>query len=139
VFDSVLAGDYQVVAAQNGIPLDEPPRITVQPGGRMFGPKVQGQSYVMTIQRGMRLEAFVSCGGYRIADATVQMQASDRVKLTQFKLNTDFNGRAEFPHLTPGVWLIDVFKDDFQRTTRQITIKDGETPAPLQVNLVRLR
>lgn len=140
VFDSVLAGDYDLVTAIGGVPLEAPQRITVQPGGRLFGSKVQGQSHTLTVPRGLPLEIFVSTtAGYRIPDARVHLQASDRIKLTQFDVTTDYNGRVEVPRLAPGVWQIDVYKDDHQRTTKQITIKDGEPPTPLQFTLTRLR
>jgi len=93
----------------------------------------------MTIERGQALEVFALCGGYRVADVKVHLQATDRLKLTQLEAVTDYNGRAEFPHLTPGVWQIDFIKDDFQRATRQITIKDGQPPVPVEGKLVRLR
>ena len=140
VFESVLAGDYDLVTALGGVPLEAPQRITVQPGGRLFGSKVQGQSHTSIVPRGMPLEIFVSTtAGYRVADARVHLQASDRIKLTQFDVTTDYNGRVEIPRLTPGIWQIDVFKDDHQRTTKQITIKENEPPTPLQFTLTRLR
>jgi hypothetical protein len=139
IFESVLSGDYQVVTGQKGLPLAQPEVVTVQPGGQMFGNKVQGQNHTMTVERGQPLEVFALCGGYRVADVKVRLQASDRIKLTQLEATTDYNGRAEFPHLTPGVWQVDFIKDDFQRATRQITIKDGQPPAPLEGKLVRLR
>lgn len=138
-FEQVLAGDYQIVTGQQGLPLAAPEVINVQPSARMFGSKVQAQSYSMTIERGQALEVFALCGGYRVADVKVRLQATDRLKLTQLEAMTDYNGRAEFPHLTPGVWQIDFIKDDFQRATRQITIKDGQPPVPVEGKLVRLR
>lgn len=139
LFDNVLSGDYQIVTAQKGMQLAAPEIISVQPGGRMFGSKVQGQSYTVTVERGQALEIFALCGGYRVADVKILLQATDRLKLTQLEAKTDYNGRAEFPHLTPGVWQIDFIKDDFQRATRQITIKDGQPPPPVEGKLVRLR
>lgn len=140
VFASVLAGDYNLVTAIGGVPLEAPTLITVQPGGRLFGSKVQGQSHTLTVPRGLPLEIFVSNqAGYRVPDARLHLQATDRVKLTQFDVTTDDNGRVELPRLTPGLWQIDVYKDDHQRTTKQITIKENEPPPPLQFTLTRLR
>lgn len=139
VFDSVLAGDYEIRASEHGVPLGENQVITVQPGGRMFGPKVQGQGFAMTIDRGVPLEIEVVCAGYGVPDAKVLLQASDRVKLTQYELPTGFNGRATFQHLPPGLWQIDVVKDDYSRRTAQITLKAGEPPPPLRIDVVRLR
>ncbi|MCC7061717.1 MAG: carboxypeptidase regulatory-like domain-containing protein [Planctomycetes bacterium] len=141
LFEQVLSGDYQVVTGQKGLPLATPEVINVQPGATMtrLGNTVQAQCYSMTIERGQALEVFALCGGYRVADVKVHLQATDRLKLTQLEAVTDYNGRAEFPHLTPGVWQIDFIKDDFQRATRQITIKDGQPPVPVEGKLVRLR
>lgn len=138
VFDSVLEGEYDVVAQQNGAQIGDRQRILVQQGLPVRD-KVQGQSHLMTLPRGVPLEVFVSTpSGYRVADALVRVQ-SDRVQLQQFEAHTDFNGRVLFPHLTPGVWLVDVRKDDHQPTTSQITIKDREAPPPKHTTLVRLR
>ena len=139
VFDSVLSGDYQVVTGQKGMPLAEPDMVTVQQASRMYGPKVRGQGYVVTVPRGMPLQFSVGYRGYGIADAKIKMQASDKIKLTVLEAVTDFSGRADFPHLTPGIWQIDVTKDNYQITTKQITIKDGELPPIAQIELRPIR
>ena len=139
VFENVLSGDYQIITGQNGMPLGPPETIHVGPGERLYGPKVQGQSYVVTVPRGQPLQVSVSCGGYGAADARIKLTASDRTKLTVLEAVSDYSGRAEFPHLTPGVWLIEVLKDNHEPRTRQITIKDGEPPPVEQVVLFRKR
>ncbi len=140
IYESALAGDYAVHVFQNGQPLGEPQTVTVQPGGRLYQTRVQGQGQVVTIPRGQPLEVFVVDGnGYGIPDARVQLQATDKVRLTQLDLTTDAGGIARFPYLTPGVWQIDVTKDGCQPRFRQITVQD-RTPIPRQeLNLVRLR
>jgi len=140
VFDSVLKGDYQIITGQQGMPLAEPETITVHPGTRMYGPKVQGQGHVVTVQRGMKKQFSVTTPtGYGVADAKIQLTASDRTRLTVLEAVTDFNGRAEFPHLTPGVWLMNVVKDHHEPRTKQFTIKDGELPPVEEIKLVRVR
>ena len=139
VFENVLSGDYQIITGQQGMPLGPPEKVTVQPGDRLYGPKVQGQSYVVTVPRGQPLQFSVTCRGYGLADARIKLIASDRTKLTVLEAVSDYSGRAEFPHLTPGVWQIDVVKDNYQLKTRQITIKDGVPPPVEQVVLFRKR
>lgn len=139
VFESVLAGEYDLVSTQQGLPLCPPERVTIQPGARRYGNKIQGQGYTLDIQRGMALEIMVSRVGYGIADAAVKLQALDRTQLLVLEAATDFAGRVTFPHLTPGRWMVTVIKADHDPWTRPITIKDGELPPRLEVGLKRLR
>ncbi len=74
-----------------------------------------------------------------IAEATVKATATDRPRLTEVELPTDFGGNVKFEHLPPGRWQIDVFKDGFQRTHRIVTLRDGEPTNPVEFQLVRLR
>lgn len=139
VFENVLKGDYQASAIENGVPIGQPQVVRVQADGRMYGPKVQGQGFVLTLERGVPLEVEVTSNGYGIADALVQLQASDRVQLKQLELPTGYNGRAMFPHLPPGLWQIEVVKDGYTRRTKQITVKANEPPPLERFDVVRLR
>jgi hypothetical protein len=140
VFESVLAGDYQVRMAQDHSPLDESQLITVEAGNRMYGNKVQGQSHVVTLARGQALSILVTQGpSFGLEGAHVRLMPTDRHRLIQLEDVTDYAGNVRFPRLQPGVWQIDVWKDNYERRTRQITIKEGEAPPQLQVQLVRLR
>ncbi|HEX5052775.1 MAG TPA: carboxypeptidase-like regulatory domain-containing protein, partial [Planctomycetota bacterium] len=81
VFESVLAGDYQVTVSQDGQPLTEVQTITVQPGNRSFGTKVQGQGYTITVPRGVPLQVQVNDPrGYGVADVELTATASDKIK-----------------------------------------------------------
>ncbi|MCB9879906.1 MAG: carboxypeptidase regulatory-like domain-containing protein [Planctomycetes bacterium] len=132
IFDSVLGGDYQVMVLQNGQPLGEVQTITVQTGVRLYQNRIQGQGQTLTIPRGMPLEVRVhDPRGYGIPDARIRIQATDRLRLTQFDATSDADGRVTFPYLTPGVWQIDVTKDRYQTRAKQITVKD-RTPIDLQ-------
>lgn len=140
VFEDVLAGDYELHANIQGQPIGEVQVVTVQPGFSLSPTSVRGQGHTVTIPRGVPLEVRVSdAAGYGLADVTITATATDRLKLTVVELRTDWSGKANFGHLTPGVWQIDVVKDGHQRNSRQITIRDGEVPAPLEFALVRLR
>jgi len=140
VFDAVLAGDYQVRLAQDQSPLDESQLITVEAGTRMYGNKVQGQSHVVTLARGQPLSVLVTQGpSFGLEGAHVRLMPTDRHRLIQLEDVTDYAGNVRFPRLQPGVWQIDIWKDNYERRTRQITIKEGEDPPQLQVQLVRLR
>jgi hypothetical protein len=140
VFEKVLAGDYQAWAGPANMPLDQPRTITVQPGGRLYGARVQAQGETLVVRRGVPVEVMaVDPHGYGVADATVKVVATDRVRLTHFEAVTDASGRATFPSLTPGVWQIDVGKADHQTATVQLTIKEGAPPPRQDVRLVRLR
>ncbi|HLQ36810.1 MAG TPA: carboxypeptidase-like regulatory domain-containing protein [Planctomycetota bacterium] len=139
VFDSVLAGDYRVYAGAVDRPLAEPVEITVHPALHIYrNGQVQSQGTTIVVPRGVPLQLLVvDASGYGIADATVQLQATDRIKLTQVDGRTDFGGRCSFPHLVPGTWQIEVIKDGFQRRTSQVTLKDGDTPPEQTLQLHR--
>lgn len=142
VFEDVLAGDYLVHVTEAGQPLLEPEKINVQPGTRATTTRVQTQGHTVSIARGLSLPVRVAdTSGYGLADVTVSATATDRVKLTVVspEQTTDYGGNIVLRHLTPGTWQIDVHKADFQRCTRTVTIKANEPPAPLDLQLVRLR
>jgi hypothetical protein len=143
VFESVLAGDYQIYVGHPSQPLIPPETVTVQIAGRTFGPagQVQSQGRSLTVPRGVPLPVLVKDTnfGYGIADATVKLTATDKVKLLVLEATTDVRGIASFPHLLPGSWQIDVFKDDYSRRSGQITIKDRELPPQQEFTLARLR
>ncbi|MBX3461688.1 MAG: carboxypeptidase regulatory-like domain-containing protein [Planctomycetes bacterium] len=141
VFEDVLAGDYQVRTSVGGQPVGEMQTLTVQPGlGSFQGSAVRGQGHTLTIPRGVPLVVDVAdAAGYGVAEALVKATATDRIKLTELEATTDYGGKARFPHLTPGVWQIDVSKDGFQRSHRLVTIQAGQEPPAQQVQLVRLR
>ena len=105
---------------------------TRQTGVRLYQNRIQGQGQTLTIPRGMPLEVRVhDPRGYGIPDARIRIQATDRLRLTQFDATSDADGRVTFPYLTPGVWQIDVTKDRYQTRAKQITVKD-RTPIDLQ-------
>jgi hypothetical protein len=140
LFEDVLSGDYQVTVSQGTQPIGEARLVHVEAGARMFRDKVQGQGQVVTIPRGVAMVVQVTdARGYGLADAHIRMQASDRVKLTVVEATTDSSGRAEFPYLVAGTWQMDVEKQDFQRRTRQVSIRPDVPPDPQQVQLVRIR
>ncbi|MBL9079898.1 MAG: carboxypeptidase regulatory-like domain-containing protein [Planctomycetes bacterium] len=140
VFEDVLAGDYDVHTSIGGQKIGEPQRLSVQPGHTTFQASVRGQGHTLTIPRGIALAVRVhDTIGYGIAEATVKATATDRPRLTEVELPTDFGGNVKFEHLPPGRWQIDVFKDGFQRTHRIVTLRDGEPTNPVEFQLVRLR
>ncbi|MCA8952010.1 MAG: carboxypeptidase regulatory-like domain-containing protein [Planctomycetes bacterium] len=140
VFENVLAGDYQLYAGQQGMQLCEPKIVTVQSEARVYGDKVQAQGETLVIERGVPLQLTVSNrGGYAIPDANVKLQATDRIQLVVVDAVTDGAGRVEFPHVTPGKWMLTITKQDHQPWTRQITITDGQLPELVDARLTRLR
>lgn len=140
VFEDVLAGDYKIQVAQSGQVLIEPQVVSVQPGPRLVSSRIQSQGHTVTIPRGVALPIRIAdVRGYGLADVAVSATAADKVKLTVLEAVTDLGGNVVFPHLTPGVWQIDVLKMDYQRGTRMVTIKPGEIPSPQEFQLVRLR
>lgn len=140
VFESVLAGDYELTASDHGQPFGEPQRASVQPGNQAYTSKVQGQGHVMTIPRGVALQLNVHDGaGYGLGDATVTATATDRVRLTRLEARTDPIGRASFPHLQPGVWQVTIERSGFQRVDLQITLKADQGPESRDVKLVPTR
>jgi hypothetical protein len=138
-FENVLAGDYQLLASQSGQSLGEPQTVTVHPG-RSVSTAVVGQGHVLTIPRGVPLQLQVNdAAGYGVAGAKVTATATDKVKLTMLEAMTNDGGRADLPHLTPGVWHVVVEKDKFARRDQNVTIKSGQTTEYLEMRMPRLR
>ncbi len=128
VFESVLAGQYELIATMQGQPFGEREVVTVQPGKRNFGRKIQGQGHVMTIARGVQLDLEVGDGAYGIEGAKVTLVRTDRRRLKEFETTTDALGRARFPHLQAGKWQVTVERPKFRRVDRQITLQADTGP-----------
>jgi hypothetical protein len=141
IFENVLRGDYLVHIGDMAAPLAEPVQVTVQPTARVYGgDTVQAQGQTIIIPRGVPMPITVTdVAGYGIQDATVQLLATDRRELKMQSLPTDGLGRVTFPNVPPGLWEVTVLKDNFQRTFRQVTVKQGATLENVQFKLVRLR
>ena len=140
VFEDVLAGEYQIHVSQGGQPLLEPSKVSVQPGAALVSARIQGQGHTVTIPRGVALQLRIAdVNGYGLGDVQASATATDTRKVKVLEKSSDHGGNLEFPYLTPGVWQIDVYKNDFQRGTRMVTIKAGEVPELMEFQLVRLR
>jgi hypothetical protein len=141
VFENVLSGDYLVLVGPAGQPLVEPVAATVQPGGRVFGGNtVQAQGLTVTVPRGQPVSIFVQdVGRYQVAGVRVKLQKTDAQVLMVLEGTTDVAGRVQFPHVQPGVWAIDVQKEDHQPGYRQIHVKEGEATPEQSFTLTRLR
>lgn len=138
VFDSVLAGQYELVTTLNGQPFGDPERVMVQPGTRNFGRKIQGQGHVVTIERGVQLDVRVSDKlGYAIEGATVTATATDRRKLLELEGITDGGGNLRFSRLLPGTWQLTVQKSGWQRLDQQLTMRPHQQPMLRDITLVR--
>lgn len=137
VFESVLAGNYELVATLQGQPFGEPEAVIVQPGMRNFGRKIQGQGHVMTVARGVQLEVEVGDGFYGIEGAEVTLVRTDRRRLKELKATTDGIGRVRFPHLQPGLWQLTVERQAFRRVDRQFTLKADMEPQFQRIQLKR--
>lgn len=139
VFESVLAGQYELTATLLGQPFGGAEVVTVQPGSRQFGRKIQGQGHVMTVPRGVQLEVEIGDGFYGLANAEVSMVRTDRRRLKELTATTDAIGRARFPHLQPGQWQLTVELEQFRRVDRMITLKPDMEPQFQRIKLVRGR
>ena len=137
VFESVLAGSYELVATLQGQPFGEPEIVVVQPGMRNFGRKIQGQGHLMTVPRGVQLEVEVGDGFYGIEGAEVTLVRTDRRRLKELKATTDGIGRVRFPHLQPGLWQLTVERQAFRRVDRQFTLKPDMEPQFRRIQLKR--
>ncbi|GAB4151066.1 MAG: hypothetical protein Fur0037_19800 [Planctomycetota bacterium] len=142
VFEDVLAGDYRIYVGPPTQPLIPPVDVTVQIAGTSFsGGQAISQGRTLTIPRGVPLTVLVQDTnfGYGIHGATVKLTATDRVKLMTLEASTDPAGRAVFEHLLPGKWQIDIYMEDFQRRSGQVTIAAGEPPPEQHFTLARIR
>ena len=137
VFESVLAGQYELVATLQGQPFGENEVVTVQPGKRNFGRKIQGQGHVMTIARGVQLDIEVGDGAYGIEGATVTLVRTDRRRLKELEATTDGLGRVRFPHLQPGQWQVTIERQAFQRVDRQFTLRQDMEPQLKRIKMAR--
>lgn len=139
VFESVLAGQYELSATLLGQPFGRPETVTVQPGMRHFARKIQGQGHVMTVPRGVQLEVEVGDGFYGLAGAEVTLVRTDRRRLKELTATTDGIGRVRFPHLQPGQWQLTVEMPEFRRVDRQFTLKPDMEPQFRRIKMVRGR
>lgn len=138
VFADVLAGQYELVTTLNGQPFGDPEIVTVLPGTRNFGRKIQGQGHVVTIERGVQVDVRISDRmGYAIKDCTVTATATDRRKLLELEGKTDGQGVLRFSRLLPGTWHLVVQKPGWQRIDQQLTIRQDQQPILRDIKLVR--
>lgn len=141
LFEDLLAGDYQLTANSGGQPLLEPQTISVQPGMRSYGTKVQGQGHQLTVPRGIAVNLLVhDAPGYGIADAKVTATALDSIKLKTVEAPpTDGAGRTAFAHLQPGRWQVTIEKPGHARVDRPLTLTQGQEAQFLDVRLFPAR
>ena len=138
VFDNVLAGQYELVTTLNGQPFGDTERVTVLPGTRNFGRKIQGQGHVVTIERGVQLDVRVSDKlGYSTEGATVTATATDRRKLLELEGTTDHGGNLRFSRLLPGTWQLTVQKKGWQRIDQQLTVRPHQPAMLRDIKLAR--
>ncbi|MCK5943202.1 MAG: carboxypeptidase regulatory-like domain-containing protein [Planctomycetes bacterium] len=137
VFESVLSGQYELLATLDGQPFGEPEMVTVQPGKRNFGRKIQGQGHVMTIARGVQLDIEVGDGAYGIEGATVTVVRTDQRRLKELETTTDALGRASFPHLPAGQWQLTIQRHPFARVDRQLTLRPDMGPQLQRIRMAR--
>jgi len=136
VFESALAGDYQVHVGPANAPLIEPQRITVQAGG--YSLLVQPQGQTLVVPRGVPLSVLCTDPyGNPIEGVAVRLEATDRKVRTEVAGVTDPRGHCEFPRVLGGVWQIDATKPGYDTRTRQLTIDPKQPPAEQQLQLPR--
>jgi hypothetical protein len=135
VFDDVLAGDYQVLVTQNNLQVLEPQTMSVGPGGSMHG-----QSYQLTIERGVPVQVKVHDRNfYPYVGAKVVATATDRIRLTVREATSDATGVAAFAHLQPGTWQVTVTQDKCYLWDQQITVKPYQDPIVLDALMAPIR
>ena len=137
VFESVLAGQYELSATLQGQSFGEPEIVAVLPGKRNFGAKIQGQGHRMTVARGVQLEVEVGDGAYGIEGATVTLVRTDQRRLKQLQGTTNGIGRIRFPHLQPGKWQLTIERPHFQRVDRQFTLRADMEPQFKRIKMSR--
>lgn len=139
IFDSVLAGNYEVVATINAQAFGDPKQVTVQPGARNYGPKIQAQGHTMTIPRGMQLDVRVHDRfGYPLDDCTVTASRTDQHRPRDLEGVTR-GGQLRFEHLQPGTWQLTVQRDKFQRIDQQLHVRADQGSLTREIRLVRAR
>jgi hypothetical protein len=137
VFESVLSGQYELVASLEGQTFGEPEIVTVAEGQRLVHGKIRGQGHVMTIARGVQLDIEVGDGAYGIEGAAVTLVRTDRRRLKEFEGTTDGLGRVRFPHLQPGQWQLTIERDHFHRVDRQFTLRPDMEPQLKRIKMAR--
>jgi hypothetical protein len=138
VFEDVLAGDYRVLGALQGQQLGEPKTVTVQPGARRYGSRIQGQGDTFVVPRGQPLEVLVSTRtGYGVDGATVTLQQLDDARAQPIEQATDPVGRVTFAHVTPGRWEIRVQREGYGTVTRPLSIAPDVPPERQLLTMAR--
>jgi hypothetical protein len=140
IFESVLAGNYQLVTTLQNKPFGDPQTVTVLPGSRNYGRKIQGQGHVMVIPRGVRVDVRVhDRNGYGMEGATVTAVATDRRSAPPVEGETDGMGQLRFNNLAPGMWQFTVKHKGFQRVDQQVILRKNQEPLQKDIRIVRLR
>lgn len=140
VFESVLAGNYELVPTVDNKPFGEVATVTVLPGNRNYDRKIQGQGYVMTIPRGVDVTLRVhDINGYSMPGCAVTAVKTDQRKLVEPGGETDLRGELLFKNLKPGTWMFTVQFKGFKRVDMQITLKQDQEPLRKEIRLVRNR
>tara|TARA_R110002072_G_scaffold228234_6_gene385132 strand:- start:7025 stop:8152 length:1128 start_codon:yes stop_codon:yes gene_type:complete len=140
IFDSVLAGSYELIPTLENKPFGDPQIVTVQPGAHNYGRKIRGQGHTMVIPRGVRVDVRVhDRNGYGMEGATVTAVATDRRTSNPVEGQTDSIGRLRFNNLRPGTWQFTVQYKGFQRVDQQITLRKNQEPLEKDIRIVRLR
>ena len=140
VFESVLAGNYELVATVDNKPFGEIATVTVLPGNRNYDRKIQGQGHVMTIPRGVDVTLRVhDINGYNMPDCTVTAVKTDQRKLIEPGGETDQRGELLFKNLKPGTWMFTVQFKGFKRVDLQMTLQQDQEPLRKEIRLVRNR
>jgi len=138
VFENVLAGTYEVVTTMQGQRFGQTEQVSVLPGTRSFGRKIQGQGHVLTIERGVQVDVRITDTiGYGIEGATVTATATDRRKLLELEGVTDNGGNLRFSRLLPGNWQLTVQKKGWQRIDQQLKVKPDQPPMLRDIKLQR--
>jgi hypothetical protein len=139
VFETALAGDYQVYVGPTSAPLIEPQRITVQAAGYKVGANgVQPQGQTLVVPRGVALTVLCTDPyGSPLEGVAVRLEATDRKVRTEDEGVTDPRGRCEFPRVLGGVWQVDATKPGYETRSRQLTIDPKQAPPELQLQLPR--
>ncbi len=140
VFESVLAGSYELVPTVDNKPFGEVATVTVLPGNRNYNRKIQGQGHVMTIARGVDVTLRVhDINGYSMPDCSVTAVKTDQRKLIEPGGETDLRGELLFKNLKPGTWMFTVQLRGFKRVDLQMTLQKDQEPLRKEVRLVRNR
>lgn len=139
-FDSVLQGQYELVPTFEGKPFGDPELVTVFPGTRNYGSKIQGQGHTMVIPRGVRVDVRVhDRNGYGMEAAKVVAVQTDRRSAAPVEGETDGLGRLRFNNLAPGTWHFTVTYKGFQRVDQQLTLRENQEPVQKDIRIVRVR